>query len=314
MQVLPNLLGKSREMQDNRWVYTYANGLVVHTDPFMRRDPARVLPIGGPQDVIMNRLIHKPQIVLGKSVLDAFAGSGVLGLMALKLGARHVDFVDVSPRAGEFEIANCRRNGFREESCRTILGSVADFGCDRPYDLVLANPPFVMTPPGIEGTLTSRAGAEGNDFVRMLLSRLGELLAPDGEAYIYLLQFVKDDTPLIVEWALRHIARRSMKLTPTQQETTPFEHYVAAYLQRFPKDVAAVRSWESNLLQRHGTGLGVQHYVMHVQPTRPGPSSWSIADDLSAEYGEGFAYPASSHADLALGRVMENFVLPDDGV
>jgi predicted nicotinamide N-methyase len=279
----------------------------------MRRDPARVLPIGGPQDVIMNRLIHKPHIVRGKNVMDAFAGSGVLGLMALKLGARHVDFVDVSARAVEFAIANCRRNGFDEESFKTILGSVADFACDRPYDVVLANPPFVMTPPGIEGTLTSRAGPEGNDFVQMLLARLDELLAPDGEAYIYLLQFVKDDAPLIVEWALRHIAQRSMKLTPTQQQTTPVAHYVAAYLQRFPKDVAAVRSWESNLLQRYGIGLGIQHYVMHVQPTRPGPSSWSIVDDLAAEYGDGFVYPASSHSDLALGRVAENFILPGDG-
>jgi predicted nicotinamide N-methyase len=48
MQSLPNRLGKVREVL-----------------------------VGGPQDVTMNRLLHKPDIVAGKNVLDAFAGSGV---------------------------------------------------------------------------------------------------------------------------------------------------------------------------------------------------------------------------------------------
>lgn len=308
MTSLPNLLGKSREVQDDRWIYRYANGLVVHTDPFMRSDGARVLPIGGPQDVMMNRLINKPDIVLRKRVLDAFAGSGVLGLMALKLGAAHVDFVDVNPRAIEFEVANCERNGFERESYRTILDSVGDFACERSYDVVLANPPFVMTPPGIEGTLTSRAGPEGNDFAQMLLARLDALLAPEGEAYIYLLQVVRGNVPLIAEWAVHHLTRRPIKLTPVQREITPFEHYEAAYVRRFPGDLEAVNKWTFELRERHGTTLGVQHYVMHVQPTRPGASSWSVVDDLTAEYGEGFAYPASAHAELALGRVAENFI------
>jgi hypothetical protein len=169
-----------------------------------------------------------------------------------------------------------------------------------------------MTPPGIEGTLTSRGGPEGNDFVQMLLTRLGRLLRPEGEAYVYLLQVVHDGTPLVAEWAARRVERRSIKLTPVQRETTPFEHYVAAYIQRFPNDTVAVRAWQDDLVERYGATLGVQHYVMHLQRARPGPSSWSIVDDLAAEYGEGFSYPASSHSDLALGRVSENLVLPRD--
>ena len=291
-------------------MYRYANGLVVHTDPFMRRDRARVLPIGGPQDVMLNRLVNRPEIVAGRQVLDAFAGSGILGLMALKLCAAHVDFVDISARAIEFTIANCSRNRFPTASYGAALVSVAEFVPPRPYDVVLANPPFVMTPPGIDGTLTSQAGREGNDFVKMLLGRLDTLLTPDGEAYVYLLQLVTDGTPLIATWAAQNIGERSIKLTPTQVEATPFEHYVAAYILRFPGHEASVRRWERDLIERHAAPLGVQHYVMHVQPVRPGPTSWSIVDDLAIEYGEGFAYPATAHADLALGRVAENFVLP----
>ncbi len=55
--------------------FRFANGFVVHTDPFMRRDAGRVLPVGGPQDMVMNRLVNRPEIVAGKRGLDAFSGS-----------------------------------------------------------------------------------------------------------------------------------------------------------------------------------------------------------------------------------------------
>ena len=34
---------------------------------------------------------------------------------------------------------------------------------------------------------------------------------------------------------------------------------------------------------------------------------------LATDYGAGFRYPVSSQADMALGRVTENFILPSDG-
>jgi hypothetical protein len=233
----------------------------------------------------------------------------VFGLMALKLGAARVDFVDINPRAIDFTRGNCARNGFEESAYRAIPGSVSDFACAAPYDIVLANPPFVMTPPGIDGTLTSRAGPEGNDFAEMLLARLERLLAPEGEAYIYVLQFVRAETPLIAGALVRHLVERRVTMTPVQDEITPLDVYVAAYLERFPGRADAVRAWERELRARHGGSLGAQHYVMRIHARRPGPTSWSITRDLETEYGEGFAYPASSQHDLALGRVAENLVL-----
>jgi SAM-dependent methyltransferase len=310
MDILANKLGKTRETVGEHWVHRYANGLVVHTDPFMRRDTARVLPIGGPQDVIMNRLIHWPDIVRGRRVLDVFAGSGVFGLLALKLGAAHVDFVDVSPRAVAFSSENCRRNGYAPASFKVIQGSVADFHVERPYDLILANPPFVMTPPGIEGTLCSRAGPEGNELVALLVDRLELLLAPSGEAYIYVLQLVQEGRPLIADILERNLIQRIVELTPVQDEIAPFGVYVTAYQKRFPNHSEDIRRWERGLWDRYGPSLGVQHYVMHIQPRGAGPTSWSITSDLSMKYGEGFSYPKAMQDDMALGRVAENFILP----
>ena len=157
MPPLKNRLQRVRELSDESWVFRFGNGLVVHTDPFMRPDPARVLPLGAPQDAIMNRLVCHPEIVAGKRVFDPFAGSGVLGLMALKVGAAHVDFLDINPRAQAFQRDNAERNGFPFARYRALLGSIADHVADERYDLVLSNPPFVPTPSGIDGTLTSAA-------------------------------------------------------------------------------------------------------------------------------------------------------------
>jgi release factor glutamine methyltransferase len=306
---LENRLQRTREMLEDRWVFRFDNGLVVHTDPFMKKDRARVLPLGGPQDVILNRLVCLPEIVRGKRIFDPFAGSGILGLMALKLGAAHVDFLDISPRARTFQIENAERNGLSPERYRALLGSIAEFEPASAYDLVLANPPFVPTPAGIDGTLTSNGGAEGNALVDSLLARLDRTLRPEGEAFVYVMQLVENGRPLIVDSVLRCLSERTTELTPVQTEIMPFEYYASAYRQCFPARESEIERWAATLTARHGATLGVQHYAMHVQPKRPGPPSWTIVDNLDQKYGRGFAYPAQSMRELALARAMENVIL-----
>jgi len=314
MDEMPNVLGKTMEAERGRWVFRFANGLVVHTDPFMRRDRGRILPVGGPQNMVLNRLVNRPDIVMGKRVLDVFAGSGVFGLMALHLGAAAADFVDINPRAVRFVLENCDRNGFAKDRYRAIQASVADFTNDGAYDVVLANPPFVMTPPCIEGTLTSNAGADGNDLTEMLMSRLEDWLAADGEAYVFILQVLAGGEPLVARTLDKHLRQRAVTLTPVQEQPCPFEHYVAGYLERFPAQAAGVREWERDLRARLGNDLAVQHYIMRVPPRGAAPTTWSTVDNLATDYGVGFTYPAASEADMALGRVAENVILPADAV
>jgi SAM-dependent methyltransferase len=311
---MANILGKTMETERGHWVFRFANGLVVRTDPFMRRDAGRILPVGGPQSMILNRLVNRPEIVRGKRVLDVFAGSGIFGLMALHLGAAAVDFVDINPRAVRFVLENADRNGLAKDRYRAVEASVADFSSDRPYDVVLANPPFVMTPPCIEGTLTSNAGADGNDLTEMLTRRLEDLLAADGEAYVFILQMLAGGEPLIARTLGRHLRHRAVTLTPVQEQPCPFEHYVAGYLERFPAQAAGVREWERDLRARLGNELAAQHYIMRVPPRGPAPTTWSSLDNLASDYGAGFTYPAVSEADMALGRVIENLILPADAV
>jgi hypothetical protein len=304
---LANKLGRTRSVEGEHWVFRFENGLVVHTDPFMAKDRARVLPLGGPQDTILNHLVCFPDEVRGKRVFDPFAGSGVLGLMALRLGAAHVDFVDISERACEFVRTNAKRNGFAAERFQVHLQPIESFTPAQPYDVVLANPPFVPTPPGIEGTLTSAGGAVGNTFIDVLLTKLDSWLVPEGEAFIYVMQFVSETQPLIARTLLEKLPERTISFTPTQVEPISLDVYCNAYRRCFPRDETAIDGWRSDLVAEYGQ-LGVEHYVMHVGPKREGPAQWTITRDVAEKYGT-LLYPAMANGELALARVMENVVV-----
>lgn len=75
----------------------------------------------------------------GDRVLDVGTGSGILAIAAAKLGASHVDAVDIEPVAVRSTRENAERNGVADK-ITVELGTV---GPDEPftgsYDLVLAN-------------------------------------------------------------------------------------------------------------------------------------------------------------------------------
>jgi predicted RNA methylase len=305
---LANKLGRTRSEEGGRWVYRFENGLVVLTDPFMAKDRARVLPLGGPQDTLLNHLVCFPDKVRAKRVFDPFAGSGVLGLMALRLGAAYVDFLDVSARACEFQRENAARNGFATERFAAHLTSIEGFAPSLAYDVVLANPPFVPTPPGIDGTLTSAAGPLGNTQLDMLLAKLDAWLLPEGEAYIYVMQFVAESGPLVARTLNETLPGRTTAFTPTQAEPIALDVYCDAYRKYFPQAAQLIERWRSELIAAHGP-LGIEHYVMHIGPKRAAPAQWTITRDLAEKYGT-LPYPALANQDLARARVMENLLAP----
>jgi len=83
----------------------------------------------------------------GASVLDAFAGSGALGLELLSRGAAHATFVDldrgacarVRRNAATLGAASSRFSVTRGDSCRlAAAGSLAG----APFDIVVLDPPY----------------------------------------------------------------------------------------------------------------------------------------------------------------------------
>jgi len=289
-------------------LHRFEHGLEIRTDTFLAADSRRVLSLGTPQATLMNYLLCWPERVKGRLVFEPFAGSGAIGLTALRAGARRVELLDINPRAVRFARENAERNGFGPEQAVCIEGSIESFVPAQRYELIFANPPFVPTPDAIEGTLTSRAGPEGNLLVDVLLRRLEALLAPDGEAFVYLFQFLCEGRPLVADSIESWVRQREVELTPTQQRPIAAEEYFEAYRQVFPGEQEAIQRWRADLIERHGAALTLDHYVVHVGPQRQAPMRWTIADNLERTFGDGLRLSFAEDRQLALGRVFENFV------
>lgn len=75
-------------------------------------------------------------VLEGARILDLGAGSGILSIAALRLGAAAAVAVDIDPIAVEASTANARRNGLARR-IRARLGSVPTG--EPPFDLVVAN-------------------------------------------------------------------------------------------------------------------------------------------------------------------------------
>jgi 16S rRNA (guanine966-N2)-methyltransferase len=83
----------------------------------------------------------------GKTVLDAYAGSGAIGFEALSRGAKHVDFVEKNKKAVATIAENIETLGVADRAklykmtVNTFLDCVADVRNDK-YDIVFTDPPY----------------------------------------------------------------------------------------------------------------------------------------------------------------------------
>ncbi len=72
-----------------------------------------------------------------KSVLDVGTGTGVLAIMALKLGAVHVEATDIDDWCIENSLDNLSLNGF--EGVRVAQGEIDKLSFDKKFDILIAN-------------------------------------------------------------------------------------------------------------------------------------------------------------------------------
>jgi ribosomal protein L11 methyltransferase len=132
----------------------------------------------------------------GSRVLDYGCGSGILAIVAAKLGAAEVDAVDIDPQALQATAANAKANGVR------VGVAATDALPAGTYDVVLAN---ILAGPliALEPLLAERTRARG----RIALSGILETQAAD-VARAYSRSF--DIGPGMTEegWALVQGSRR----------------------------------------------------------------------------------------------------------
>lgn len=144
------------------------DGLELAFDPLERADERDFVGVGAASRTLARLTIRRP---VG-SALDLGTGTGIQALLAARHAERVVG-VDVSERALEFARLNAGRNGIENVEWR--LGSWFEPVRGEQFDLILANPPYVISP---ESDLTYRdSGEPGDALVRRLLGELPDMLS-----------------------------------------------------------------------------------------------------------------------------------------
>jgi hypothetical protein len=154
--------------------------------------PDHVLGVGGASTTLA-RWTPRPTV---RSALDIGTGCGVQAFH-LATHASRVTATDTSPRCLWMAELNAGLNSavdggpFAGRSFELLRGSMLEPVAGQRFDLVVSNPPYVITPrqdgasDGARPAYTYRDGGMcGDDLVRHLVEHIGEVLAPGGTAQL----------------------------------------------------------------------------------------------------------------------------------
>lgn len=162
----------------------------------VRLDPGLAFGTGSHASTRLVLRALEKTIKPGDRVLDYGCGSGILAIVAAKLGAGDIAAVDIDPQALDTTSENARLNGV---SLRVALPGQLPEGT---YDMVLAN---ILAGPliALEAQLAARTRAGG----RILLSGILQSQAADVAA-AYARDFETSVTATEEDWALVEGRRR----------------------------------------------------------------------------------------------------------
>lgn len=149
------------------------DGLELAADPIARADEPDFVGIGPASRTLARLTIRRPV----RAALDLGTGTGLQALLTARHAERVVG-IDVSERALELASFNARLNQIENVEWR--LGSWLEPVRAELFDLIVANPPYVISP---ESELMYRdSGERGDALIRRLVGELPDLLADEGFA------------------------------------------------------------------------------------------------------------------------------------
>ncbi len=161
------------ERAADRWILS-------DLDDHLRRGPARpdhVMGVGGATRSLLAQADPRD----AESALDLGTGCGVVALFLAAAGVRRVVATDISERALRLARANARLNGF--DTIEFRHGSLFEPVAGERFDLILSNPPFVITPRGADDRPVYEyrdGGMTGDELAATVVRRAPEHLAEGG--------------------------------------------------------------------------------------------------------------------------------------
>ncbi len=234
----------------------------------------------------------------GPRVLDVGCGAGSLALVAAARGAREVVGVDLHPRAAQWSRINAALNGL---SIELHTGDLTAPVKGRTFDVVLAQPPFVVKPAEIQATTYLHGGSMGDELTMRLVSELPEILAPDGEARLLFDSPVRDDAPLwrrLEQAHGRDDIQQLLFVMPGNSPNIQAIGYAASSHPELGADyAAAVAGYRQHL---HAQGITECEHTLSVLRKTPGGPGLSVTIDR----------PSLAGVDAeAIGRTWESIAI-----
>lgn len=149
-------------------------------------------------------------------VLDLCTGTGVIGLKAAQLGAKHVVAVDLNPDAVKSARINAQKLGLAQVEVRE--GSLFEPVTGMKFDVIAINPPYVNHDAADKTEIAFWDA--GNTVTRGFFKKYKQYLKPGGKVYLAWGDFA--DTELLHKLAAEagvELVLLGEKTTPTGEET-----------------------------------------------------------------------------------------------
>lgn len=222
--------------------FTHADSVTgVETDYYFATDPGslqgkrhaddHVMGIGGATRTLASLAGYEP----GQRVLDLGTGCGIHAIIAARAGA-DVVATDISQRALDYARFNAELNGVQIDLRR---GSLLEPVAGETFDVIVSNPPFVITPSSVRdglGTMEYRdGGADGDSLAAQILGAAQEHLTPGGMMYMLANWEIAGEKPGVVPepWHARPASwfvGTDLDALVIQRESTTPDAYVSLWL------------------------------------------------------------------------------------
>lgn len=242
-----------------------------------------------------------------ETALDLGVGCGIQTLYLLR-HVRQVVATDISTRALEFTAFNVALAGVDSTRVQLRRGNLLEPVAGQRFDLIVSNPPFVITPPSVRqaGLPLMEYRDAGGPILPALVRGLEDHLNPDGVAVMLGNWEHREGT----SWrtSVNQWIGKSLDAWIIQREVQDPVEYAAMWLRdggltpersgaAFENALAA---WQEDFDSRQVSGVGMGYLVFHA------PGSVGDASAAPGAASEGQASPEEPASDaVAPGAVVE---------
>jgi len=236
-----------------------------------------VMAVSGSSMLLSHLTIRTPVA----SALDVGTGTGVQALLASRHAERVVG-TDPNPRALSFARFNALLNDVHNVEFRE--GSLFEPVGDERFDLIVSNPPFVVSPDA--DYLYRDSGGPGDEISRDVVRGAAEHLAPGGTATVLIGWTLATDDPSPWERPTGWAADAGCDVWLLHHSSLEAMSYAVQWNAHLGPDpdlyLDAVSRWVEHY---RSAGIGAIGYGAVVLRRRDGPT-WRRFDDLGGRYPE----------------------------